>query len=477
MSQISVTLPNEWTPRPYQLPVLQYLEGGGDRAVTVWARRHGKDSTAINWTARAAFQRPGLYWHIFPNLRQARRGIWNAIDKQGRRVIEQAFPGALEPGRPGSIVKRIRDDEMLIELVNGSFYQLIGADNHDALVGANPVGVVFSEWSIMDPKTWEFIRPILTENGGWAWFIYTPRGRNHGYDMLKMAEANDRWFAEVVNIEQAGVLDVEAVLAEERASGMPEELIQQEYFCSFDIGNVGTIFDKEISQAEVDGRITSVPYDPNFPVQTAWDLGVRDATAIWFIQHVGFDIRVIDYYEATGEGMPHFINVINSKGYAYGRHIGPHDLEQREWASGNSKRQAAADHGLHFEVAPKLSIADGINAVRSKLPRCFFDKMRTDKGLKALRSYAYEYDEDNKVFRQTPKHNWASHAASAFRYYAVMPDLNFQTPEWLKNMAPDVFDSKFKRNKSGVWTPQKEDQSIFADNYDPLAEFRGELVR
>jgi phage terminase large subunit len=462
----TISLPHDWTPRPYQLPVLKYFDAGGKRAVTVWARRHGKDSTAINHTARAAFQRVGLYWHVLPTLRQARKVVWNAIDGQGRRVIDQAFPPEIRA--------RTRDDEMLIELANGSIYQVVGADNHDALVGSNPVGVVLSEWSIMDPKTWDFIRPILAENKGWAWFIYTPRGRNHGWDVYDSARRNPGWFAEVVDIETGGVLDVAAVLEEERLSGMPEELIKQEYYCSFDVGNVGTIFDKEIAKLELDGRITSVPYDPNYPVQTAWDLGVRDATAIWFIQHVGYEIRVIDYYEASGEGMPHFINVINSKGYAYARHIGPHDLEQREWSSGNSKRAMAAEHGLNFEVAPKLSIEDGINAVRAKLARCVFDKVKTEAGLKALRNYKRSYDEDNRVFKKDPVHDWASHGASAFRYYAVVPDLTFTTPQWLKDMAPNVFD---KGRKPKLWTMQDEMFGKDDLNYDPLGEFRGELVR
>lgn len=444
---------------------MRYLENDGDRAVTVWARRHGKDNTAINHTARAAFQRVGLYWHILPNLRQARRAVWNAIDRQGRRVIEQAFPGATNPERAGSIVKRVRDDEMMIELINGSIYQVLGADNHDALVGANPVGVVFSEYSLMVPKVWDFIRPILTENNGWAWFIYTPRGRNHGFELLQMAKGNPRWFAEVVDIRKAGVLDVEKVLAEERASGMPEELIQQEYFCNFDIGNVGTIFDKEMSKVEADGRITSIPYDPNYPVETAWDLGVRDATAIWFIQHVGPEIRVIDYYEASNEGLPHFLNVVNARGYSYGRHVGPHDLEQREWSSGNSKRLIAQNHGINFDVAPKLSIEDGINAVRSKLQLCYFDKAKTEAGVLALKAYKREYDEENQVFSQKPVHDWSSHGASAFRYYAVMPDSNFQTPQWLKDLAPQAFDNNKKQK---LWTPQP----LPEQDYDPLEEFR-----
>src|SRR5262245_57739194 len=265
-----ITLPNDWIPRHYQLPVLQYLDGGGKRAVSVWARRHGKDSTAINYTAKAAFTRVGTYWHVYPTLRQARKAIWDGIDRQGRRIIHQAFPGADDPDAGTGVVKRVREDDMKIELIAppgktaGSIWQLVGADNYDALVGSNPIGVVLSEWSLMDPKTWDFIRPILRENGGWAWFIYTPRGKNHGWDILQTAlKSPDRWFSEIIDIAQAGILDPEQVLAEERADGMPEELIQQEYFCSFDIGVLGSVFGQQIQQARDANRISEVPYDPN----------------------------------------------------------------------------------------------------------------------------------------------------------------------------------------------------------------------
>jgi phage terminase large subunit len=462
-----ITLPHNWEPRAYQLPVLQHLDSGGKRAVTVWARRHGKDNTAINHTARAAFKRVGLYWHILPTLRQARKSVWNGIDKQGRRNIHQAFPGAANPDAPGGIVKRVRDDDMLIEFKNGSMWQCVGADSHDALVGSNPIGVVLSEWSLMDPKVYDFIRPILMENEGWCWFIYTPRGRNHGWKIYDMARNNPTWFAEVVDIRTAGVLDVEMVLAEERASGMPEEMIQQEYFCSFDVGTVGTIFAKEISKLEEQGKITSVPYDPNFPVETSWDLGVRDSTAIWFFQRVGAEIRVIDYYENRGEGLPHYVNEINKRNYAYARHIGPHDLEQREWGAGMSKRLIAELHGIVFEVAPKLRLEDQINASRGLLPRCVFDKVKTESGLDALKNYKYEYDEDKRVFGSKPVHDWASHGSSAFNYYAVMPELELLQPAWVKQLLAER-KTQDKRNKSG-WQP-KED--LATAEYDPLGGFR-----
>ena len=175
MSSISLTIPNDWRPRPHQVPLYRQFGHGRPfkRGCVVWHRRAGKDSVALNITARDMFRRVGTYWHLFPEQTQARRAIWNGIDGQGRRILDQVFPPAVRA--------RTSAQEMLIETVNGSIWQMAGSDNYDSLVGSNPVGVVFSEWALAMPDAWDYIRPILVENDGWALFIYTPRGRNHGY--------------------------------------------------------------------------------------------------------------------------------------------------------------------------------------------------------------------------------------------------------------------------------------------------------
>jgi phage terminase large subunit len=373
---------------------------------------------------------------MLPSLKQARKAVWNNIDAQGRRIMEQAFPGFSKPDGPNSIVKRVREDEMLVEFKNGSFWQLMGGDNFDSNVGANPVGIVLSEYSIMDPKSWEFMSPILMENGGWAWFIYTPRGPNHGLRLLENARQTPGWFSEVVTIETAGHLDVEAVVAEERLSGKAEELIRQEYFCDFNVGNVGSVFFNEFEKIDTGGRITEVPYDPNFPVETAWDIGKRDATAIWFIQKVGAQTRVIDYVEGTGKTVDYWAGVVHARGYPYIRHVGPHDLEHGDWAFayGLTRKDIAGNFGINFEVAPKLSIEDGINASRSMLAKSIFDRVKTEDGVKALRHYRWGYDDEKDVFTSTPVHDWASHGASAYRYHSVMPEAIQQVAPWMKEL-------------------------------------------
>lgn len=222
-----VEIPNEWNPRKYQRDLWKYLCNGGKRAVAIWHRRAGKDSLSLNWTAKAMLNRVGVYWHMLPLNTQARKVVWDAIDKKGRRVIDQVFPVPLR--------KSVNSQEMKIEFWNGSIWQCVGSDNYNALVGSNPVGVVFSEYSLADPAAWDFIRPILAENGGWALFIYTPRGQNHGYTLYNNAIAAG-WFAQVLTVEDTQAIDL-SVVDEERRAGMPEAMIQQEFYCSFDAVN------------------------------------------------------------------------------------------------------------------------------------------------------------------------------------------------------------------------------------------------
>jgi hypothetical protein len=191
----------------------------------VWHRRAGKDSATLNMTARDMFQRVGTYWHLFPEQTQARRAIWNGIDGSGRRIVDQFLPPEVR--------KRRSDQEMLIETVNGSMWQMAGSDNYDSLVGSNPVGVVFSEWSLANPEAWEYIRPIIVENNGWALFIYTPRGRNHGHRTYQNALSSDGWFAERLTVDDTGLIAPQQI-QDEREAGMSESKVRQEFFCSFE---------------------------------------------------------------------------------------------------------------------------------------------------------------------------------------------------------------------------------------------------
>lgn len=417
-----VTLPNNWDPRHYQLPLWRYLEGGGKRAVAVWHRRAGKDDVCLHWTAVSAMKRPGTYWHLLPEAAQARKAIWDAVNPHtGKRRVDEAFPREIR--------RKTRENEMFIELITGATWQVVGSDNYNSLVGSPPVGVVFSEWALADPAAWAYLRPILLENGGWALFILTPRGRNHGATFYEAAKTNSDWFADRLTVEDTGIFGTAALEQERReliqqyGEQEGEQQFRQEYYCDFQAAVLGSYYGKEMADAEKAGRIGRVPYEPRKEVETWWDLGVGDSTSIWFAQRVNAEVRLIDYYEMTGEGLGHYVKVLKEKPYVYGRHIAPHDIEVREFTGdGKTRREIAAGLGIKFEVAPNLPVDDGINAVRSLLPRCWFDAEKCSRGIDALRQYRKDYDEKLKTFRSKPRHDWASHSADAFRYGAVVDE-------------------------------------------------------
>lgn len=391
------------------------MDNGTKRAVWIAHRRAGKDKTLLNYTIKEMFRRIGTYYYLMPTYAQAKKIIWDGIDGDGQKFLNHF---------PQEAIKNTNNTEMKIELINGSIFQLIGTDKIDSIMGTNPVGCVFSEYSLQNPQAWDLMRPILRENGGWAVFNYTPRGKNHGYELYLMAKNNPEWFCQVLTVrdtcrEDGDPIITEADIATERDEGMDEDLIQQEYFCSFTAAVTGSYYAKQIQLAEDEGRICSVPHQPNIKVDTWWDLGIGDSTAIWFTQTVGKEIRVIDCYENNGEGLPFYAKHLQSLPYVYGEHNAPHDIQVRELGTGKSRVETAKTLGIKFKVIPMLSIEDGIEASRSILASCWFDKDKCKSGLHALREYHKEYDEKKKVFKSYPCHDWSSHYADAFRGLAV----------------------------------------------------------
>lgn len=405
-----ITVPFEYTPREYQLPLFQAFDDGFKRFVTVWHRRAGKDKSYANLMAKAMLERVGVYYYFFPTYAQGKKIMWDGIDGQGFRFLDH-FPKELIDGQTNST-------EMKLRFKNGSLFQVVGADNIDSIVGTNPVGCIFSEYALQDPRGWDFVRPILRENKGWAAFNFTPRGKNHGFKLYQMAKDNPDWFCQLLTIDDTHVLS-DKDIEDERASGMDEELIQQEYYCSFESAMQGAYYANQLNRAEEEGRITSVAHDPALPVDTYWDLGIGDSTAIWFTQTNYNEIRIIDYYETSGEGLPYYRRYLDGKEYNYGTHYAPHDIEVRELGSGRSRLEIARSLGIDFQVIPKLRVEDGIEAARAVFPRCWFDKERCAQGLDALMSYRKEWDIKRQEFKQRPYHDWSSHAADAFRYFAV----------------------------------------------------------
>lgn len=422
-----ITLPNNWTPRDYQLAPWTYLENGGKRLVEVWHRRAGKDDLALHWTAVDAIQHPGNYWHMLPEFSHGRRALWDAVNSHtGKKRIDEAFPLAIRT--------KTNQQEMKIELVNGSIWHIVGSDNFDSLVGSPPRGVVFSEWALADPRAWAFIEPILEENGGWAIFPYTPRGNNHGKTMFDHAKAHDGWFASHLTVDDTSVFtpdqlaNIKAGLITIYGDNEGEAIFNQEYYCSFEGCVPGAYYAKQMAAARQEGRITKVPYQPMSEVDTFWDLGIDDSMTIWFIQPIGKSFHVVDYYENTGFGLEHYAKHLHSLPYKYGNHYMPHDAEIREMTNNEialSRKEVAINLGIKpIEVVQRVRNVDTlihshIPAVRNILGSCWFDEKKCSKGISALEGYAAEYDETKKKLGNRPKHDWHSHGSDAFRTFAV----------------------------------------------------------
>lgn len=406
--------------RWYQRPFHEYLVGGGKRAIEIAHRRWGKDEIALDVTCELAHRRVGSYWHCLPEYAQARKALWTAVNPHtGKRRIDEAFPAEIR--------ESTNEQEMFIRLKCGSTWQLIGSDRYNSLVGAGVAGVVFSEWALANPSAWAYIRPMLEENEGWAAFITTPRGRNHAKSMYDMAKNNPRWFAEVSSIHDTQALtqtQLDESLAEYIAlygEDLGTAQFQQEYECSFNAAILGAFYAREMLALRNDGRVQTFEPVEGLPVHRAWDIGVRDATAIWWFQIVGSKILILDYYEASGASVAHYAKVIKEKPYADGTDFVPHDARVKEWGeidreTPRSRIEAMVALGLHPKVVARSSDADGHQAIRSTLPRCVFHQRTDLTGMSCLENYRREWDDDLKTFRATAVHDWAAHGAKAFQY-------------------------------------------------------------
>lgn len=405
--------------RPYQRPLHEYLVNTtGARAIEIAHRRWGKDEIALGATCEIAHKRIGSYWHCLPEYAQARKALWTAVNAHtGKRRIFEAFPQPL--------IETMNDQEMFIRFKCGSTWQMIGSDRYDATVGAGVAGITYSEWALANPSAWAYHRPMLEENNGFALFITTPRGRNHAYSMYNMAKDNPRWFAEVSTVHDTGALSPQQLedSLSEYISIYGEDIgtaqFQQEYLCSFNAAILGAFYAREMLAVRAEGRIRAVVPHPKYPVHTAWDIGVRDDTSIWWFQSYGGRVYVIDCYTASGVGVDHYAEICHSKPYRRGTDFVPHDAKVKEWGTGKTRVETMRELGLNPHLIPMATKLDGINAVRRTLPLCVFDPRCEDPGISALEQYRREWDDEKKTFKASEVHDWTSHLADAFRYLAM----------------------------------------------------------
>jgi len=436
---IAVTLPsNGWRPRADQMNLWKYYENGGKLGIEIAHRRWGKDEIGLHRTAVSACDvnhdraqgRVGNYWHMLPLATQSRKAIWEAVNpRTGRRRIDEAFP-------PEVIADR-REGDMFLRFKTQSTWQVVGSDNFQGLLGSPPVGLVFSEWALADPHSWAYLSPILEENGGWAMFLTTPRGRNHAFKMYESFRKTKGCYAEKLSALDTPVYNSERLeSAKQRLIDVYGEddgdaLFQQEYYCSWDAPLVGSYYAKLIGQLEAEGRMSlDFEFDPQYPVETAWDLGFSDDTAIWFFQYIAGELRVLDYCFANNQLPEYYANELADRTLMYGwRYYDKDPRQALHWVPWDARPKTLAslgkslleifwfDHGVSLRVSPNVSVRDGIDNVRKLLKRTWFHP-RCAKGIECMRNYRREWDDDKKCFKDSPLHDWTSHGSDAFRILA-----------------------------------------------------------
>ena len=446
-----------WKPRWYQKPYVLHFtangsDGRGKSAAWVVHRRGGKDLTGMHTLNICAHRRRGAYWHTFPTFEQGRKAIWEGFTKDGLRIIDSVFPP--------EIIRRRDNQQMMIELKCGSIYRIIGTDKIET-VGAGPVGVLHSEYSLAKPKAADLIAPMLRENDGWEAYVYTPRGNNHGrklFDRMRLAAAQDpaRYFCDLKTLEETRAYDPERTFAEERAKGRPEALIRQEYLCDWSAANVGSVYGDQIEALEKAGAVCD--FEPaSDRVFTTWDLGGAgakgDATAfwIWLVHDGGYDL--LDYYENRGKPLSHYHDEAEQRLETLSlravKHWLPHDATGMH-LTGTSVLEQTMERWGHDRVAlvPKRSLLDGIQAGRWLLQQPVRFHVRATEGVEALKAYHYEWDEDRKVLGNQPAHDWSSHGSDAFRYLSVVARFSEQLTRKPKQAKPGPYARPVDRSVS-----------------------------
>lgn len=386
-------------------------------AVIVAHRRFGKTVAAINdliKTALTTDRKNVRVAYIAPYYRQAKAIAWDYLLEYTQDVEGVVY----------------NTSELRADFPNGARFRLFGADNYDAMRGLYFDSVVLDEPADFPANAWPMvIRPSLADRQGKATFIGTPKGKNDFWEIYNNAQKNENWFCAMYKADETEILDKFEL--EEAKETMGEDRFAQEFLCSFEAAIQGSYYAVEMKKAKTEKRITSVPYDPSTSVIVSYDLGIGDSTALWFSQFVGQEIHLIDYYENSGVGLDHYAKVLDEKGYHYEAHIMPHDVRVKELGTGKSRLETLDNLGIrNIEIAPRLSIDDGIQASRSMLNKCWFDEKKCERGIEALLQYRREFDEKLKSWRGRPLHDWTSHGADSFRYLAVgyRPNIDWGEP-------------------------------------------------
>lgn len=394
-----------YTPRKFQNYLHQRIRDYR-WSVLVCHRRFGKTVCMINHLLMAALTSKvsnPRYAYIAPTFKQAKSIAWDYIKQFTHKI-----PGV-----------RFNETELRVDLPNKARITLLGSENCDGLRGIYLDGCVIDEYANVNDRLFpEIIRPALSDRKGFCIFIGTPQGMNNNfYELFQHAKGADDWFYFKAKASETKVVDQDELTKAKEVMG--ENKFKQEFECDWIANIEGSIYGKTLAKMENQRQITRVPYDPSLPVNTAWDLGVSDHSAIIFFQQLGRSINIIDYHEERGQGMPHFIELVKNKEYIYKDHFAPHDIEVTDFSNGKTRREVAYQLGIRFKVVPKLPLEDGIHATTMTLPRCWIDVDHCKKLIDALRHYHRKYLDKNRMFRSKPVHDWSSHACDALRYMSI----------------------------------------------------------
>lgn len=402
----------------------------------------GKSVMAVNHLIKAATScnrpRP-RFAYIAPTYRQGKAIAWDYLKHYSAPIPDVA----------------VNESELRVDFPNGGQVRIYGADNPDALRGIYLDGAVLDEYGLMVDTLWgEVIRPLLSDRQGWALFIGTPNGRNEFYAKATAAQVEPGWHFAEYKASQTGILSPEEL--EDVRRTVTEDEYAQEFECSFEAAVKGAVYAREMAAARMDGRVTPVPWEPRLPVDTSWDLGMDDSTAIWFSQSAPTgEIRLLAYYESSGQGLQHYVGILKDQqakyGWVYGDHFLPHDVDVKEMGTGVSRLETLRSMGLFSVVVIKRteSLYDDINAVRMMLPRCYFSTPACEKGVEALMHYRWKEATENQTGKTLPVHDWASHGADALRTLACAPVRKFKMlAQWHdKNRDNDPADRRYGKGQ------------------------------
>lgn len=426
------------TPYPHQRRMFKALVEEKNICAVIH-RRAGKDIFCVDAWLMRGLERVGTHVYLFPLLKQARSVIWQGMDFDGNPFLA---------GIPKCLIAKKNEARMEIELFNGSKLILGGSNNYDGLMGTNPITIIYSEFSLHNPFARQYLDPILIQNKGIEILQYTPRGMNHGYDVFTTVRDNPKYHVEHLSVEQTFKHDgTTRIITEDDIKsaierGMSEEMVRQEFFVDFQVGNMGAYYTREMGDMDREGRVCPLKPDPSLPLHSVWDLGGTDATAGILFQIMGKFIHIVMIFHDTGYGLKYYLDQAEkyrrSIGCMWGTHWMPHDVKQEHqgWEQVESRITMARKHGWQLMTVPRVNFEDGIEAARYMFPRVRIDKHNCQILLRALREYQRQYKEAQGVYSKKPLENWAVHIADAFRYLAVQYRRLYDVP-----MAPRTYET------------------------------------